>query len=222
MSRDERCGNRKRRSQKKSLRIPELGYYIIITDNEATERCFFEGLRNNLPKAVKDKLVIKVVNTREQEMIKKGIEEIAYDPQYRNPWIVFDHDECINFDTIINDAEQAGISVAWSNPCFEIWMFAYFGEMPSINESWTCCSKFGDKYKKLTGQEYSKSDSALYKRLYQYGNEEKAINIAKRKHIQHMKSGASLPSEMCPCTTVYELVNEIRSKCDQINNDYNN
>ena len=41
---------------------------------------------------------------------------------------------------------------------------------------------------------------------------EKAIEIGKLKHRQHLKDGLRKPSEMIPCSTVYKLVEEIRSK----------
>ena len=41
MAKKDRTGNRKTREQKKQFKVPELGYYLIVTDTEATERCFF-------------------------------------------------------------------------------------------------------------------------------------------------------------------------------------
>ena len=72
-------------------------------------------------------------------MIDKCLKLTAYEAQYRIPWIVFDRDQVIGFDEIISEAEKKGIQVGWSNPCFEIWMYAYCGAMPAIQDSWTCC-----------------------------------------------------------------------------------
>ena len=41
--------------------IPELGYYLVVTDTEATERCYFQGLHKELPKEVQNKLVINTL-----------------------------------------------------------------------------------------------------------------------------------------------------------------
>ena len=137
MARKDRTGNRKTREQQRQniRRIPKMGYYLVITDTEATERCFFNGLHDSLPDDIKKNIVIKVVETRTQNMIQKCCELTAYEAQYRIPWIVFDRDQVHNFDQIIADAQKVGIHVGWSNPCFEIWMFAYFGNMPAIQES---------------------------------------------------------------------------------------
>ena len=126
MARKDRTGNRTKREHKITHRIPEMGYYLIVTDTEATERCFFTGLHRSLSREMQNKLVIKVIETKTQDMIQKCLDLTAYDSQYRIPWIVFDRDEVADFDQIINDAEKAGIHVGWSNPCFEIWMHAYF------------------------------------------------------------------------------------------------
>ena len=39
MAKKDRTGNRKTREQRKQFKVPELGYYLIVTDTEATERC---------------------------------------------------------------------------------------------------------------------------------------------------------------------------------------
>lgn len=119
MARKDRTGNRKTREQRKQFKVPELGYYLIVTDTEATERCFFTGLHQALPEDVRNKLVIKVVETKTRAMIDKCLELTAYDAQYRIPWIVFDRDQVQGFDEIIKEAEDKGIQVGWSNPCLK-------------------------------------------------------------------------------------------------------
>ena len=87
-------------------------------------------------------------------------------------------------DEIIKEAEDKGIQVGWSNPCFEIWMYAYFGFMPAIQDSWTCCSDFGRVYEAKTGQKYSKADEQMYGKICKAGDEEKAIQIAQQKQCK--------------------------------------
>ena len=215
MARKDRTGNRTTREQRAVRRIPEMGYYLVVTDTEATERCYFTGLHKSLPSGIQNKLVIKVVETKTQNMIQRCMELTAYEAQYRIPWIVFDRDEVVDFDKIIKDAKKAGIHVGWSNPCFEIWMYAYFGSMPAIHESWSCCSRFGETYEKRTGQKYSKADEDMYRRLIENGDEEDALAIAQRKYEQCIKNGYTIPSQMCPCTMVYELVGEIKKKAEK-------
>ncbi len=217
MARKDRTGNRKAREQRQPLKIPELGYYLVVTDTQATERFYFQGMHKELPKAIQNKLVIKVVETKTKAMVGKCLEMTAYDAQYRMPWIVFDRDEVKGFDEIIEEAQKAGINVGWSNPCFEIWMHSYYGAMPAIMESWVCCNEFAKIFERKTSQKYSKSDAGLYEKIFRTGDEEKAFQIAGQKYKQCIREGKTRPSQMCPCTTVYQLVEEIRKKVNFAN-----
>lgn len=70
MAKGDRTGNRKTREQRITIKVPELGYYLIVTDTEGTERCFFTGLHQSLPEKVRNKLVIKVVETKTRKAIR--------------------------------------------------------------------------------------------------------------------------------------------------------
>ena len=189
-----------------------MGYYLIVTDTEETEKNYFEGLRDSIPVELKDRLVIKVERAKTVELVKKALEITGQESRYRIPWIVFDRDQVKDFDEIIRLAEKNDINAGWSNPCFEIWMFAYFGGMPTIKESYTCCDRFAEKFEKVAGQKYSKNDRDIYRKLVQYGDEEKAIQIAKRCYKKCMEDGKIKPSEMWPVSIVQQLVKEIRRK----------
>ena len=218
MTRENRRGKRKTRDQRIKRKLPELGYYLIVTDTEATERCYFNGLHEYLTEDVRDKIVIKVVETKTAKLVDKCKELTAYDAQYRIPWIVFDRDRVVNFDKIIKEAENNGIQVGWSNPCFEIWLFAYYGNMPNIKESFKCCSDFGHTFKNKTGIEYSKADDKIYSRLIKTGDELNAIKVAERKLNECKNRGEVKPSEMYPATTVHELIKIIKDAVIKENN----
>ncbi len=212
---DRRAGKRRDRNQRVGTRIPELGYYLIVTDTEETEKNYFEGLRDSIPEDLKDCLGIKVEKARTVELVKRAMELTDAESQYRIPWIVFDRDQVKDFDEIIRTAEKNDINAGWSNPCFEIWMYAYFGEMPVISESYTCCERFAGKFEKVTGQKYLKKDRDIYRKLVKYGDEEKAVQIAEKNHRKCLKDGKEKPSEMCPACLVYRLVEEIRKKINR-------
>lgn len=128
----------------------------------------------------KDRFVIKVEKSKTVELVERAVELTDAESQYRIPWIVFDRDQVKDFDEIIRTAEKNSINTGWSNPCFEIWMYSYFGEIPAIRESYTCCNRFAEKFEKVTGQKYSKKDRDIYIKLVQYGDEEKAFRIAEQ------------------------------------------
>ena len=188
---------------------------MIVTDTEETEKNYFEGLRDSIPAELKDRLVIKVEKARTVELVRKALEMTGQESQYRIPWIVFDRDQVKDFDEIIQTAEKSGVGAGWSNPCFEIWMYAYFGEMPVIMESYTCCDRFAEKFEKVTGQKYSKNDRDIYRKLVQCGDEKKAIQMAERCYKRCVEDGKRKPSEMWPACRVHRLVEEISKKISE-------
>ena len=210
MARIERNGNRKTRGQLAKRRVPELGYYFIVTDTKETEQNYMYGLRDAIPKDLQGKLVIKVIKTK--NLVEEAINLASLNPQYGETWIIFDRDQVQNFDEIIHHAEDKGVNVGWTNPCIEVWFNAYFGVMPAYQDSVSCCDGFEKAFKQASGQKYIKSDSAIYEKLNRFGNEEKAIQLAQQKLEEHKINCNNKPSKMCPCTTIHYLVKEIKSK----------
>lgn len=211
MARNSRNGQRTRRENNQK-RIPVLGYYIILTDGTETEQQYFDGLRNSLPEEVKKKLVLKVFNRDTKKLIASCKEIMSLNPNYAEPWIVFDRDKVVDFDMLIRNAERESINVAWSNPCIEVWFEAYFNEMSTYLDSVTCNAGFRRTFSKRTGQKYLKSNGHNYRLLCQNGSESDAIRRAKLKHKEHLNNMKNNSSEMIPCSLLYILVEEIRLK----------
>lgn len=211
----ERNGKRKTRGQFSKRRVPELGYYFIVTDAKVTEQNYMLGLRDSIPKELQGKLVIKVSKVKTAELIDEALNLTSLHPQYTEPWIVFDRDQVKGFDEIIALASGRGINVGWSNPCIEIWFSAYFGKMPSYLDSVACCHGFEETYAHVVGQEYKKTDKDIYFKLCCFGNERKALALAKQKFDGHSMGHKTKPSDMCPATTLYILVEEIKNKIER-------
>lgn len=211
MAKTDRKGKRKGRDYFRT-RIPDLGYYFIVTDTRETEENYMYGLRDSLPKDLQGRIVIKVSKAKTDELVTACKDQAAMEPQYGEPWIVFDRDRVVRFDQIIETAKQEGVNVGWSNPCIEIWFDTYFGRMHSYQDSVICCREFANTFEKKTGQEYKKSSAQIYTMLNCYGNEMEAIKIAESRLAQYLRDGIDKPSEMCPCTTVHKLVDEIKDK----------
>ena len=209
-----RAGKRKDRNQRFQVRTPILGYYLIVTDTEETEKNYFEGLKKSIPEEIRNRIVIRVEKAKTTyNLVEKTLELCSAQAQQRIPWIVFDRDQVRDFDGIIREALENDIHVGWSNPCFEIWMYAYFGEMPNIRDSVTCCSRFADRFEKETGHPYGKNDSEIYRRLTDAGDFDLAYQIAERR-LSQAERDRKKPSEAFPACTVQWLVKEIKDKTD--------
>ena len=209
----DRTGN-KRKMRRMNLREEHLAYYLIVTDAAETEKNYLQGLRHALPPEVADHIEIVVRQAKKSEdIVASALEYAVRAPQYRECWIVFDRDRVVTFDAIIRQAERKDIRVGWSNPCIEIWFDAYFGQMHGeYQTSVQCCSGFAETFFKKTGSEYKKSSKDIYAKLAQYGDEARAIQIARRRLEQFERDGVHKPSEQCPATTLHALVAEIRGK----------
>lgn len=68
MAKSDRTGKRKPRG-KSVRRVPDLGYYFIVTDTKETEENYLYGLRDSLPKNLQGRLVIKVSKTRTKNVL---------------------------------------------------------------------------------------------------------------------------------------------------------
>ena len=84
--------------------------------------------------------------------------------------------------------------------------------MHNYQDSVICCRRFADTFEKKTGCEYKKSSQQLYNILNRYGDEKKAIQVAEGRLKQYLRDGTDKPSEMCPCTTLHGLINEVQQK----------
>ena len=97
MARADRTGKRKRR-ESATRRVPDLGYYIIVTDAKETEKNYLYGLRDSLPKELQGRIVIKVSTAKTDELVNSCKSQASLEPQYGEPWIVFDRDRVTRFD----------------------------------------------------------------------------------------------------------------------------
>lgn len=212
MPRNDRNGKRKTRDQFAGRRVPNLGYYIIVTDTKETEKNYFYGLKSSIPQELQGKLVITVKKANTQKLVEYAMNVASLHPQYGEVWIILDRDQVRGFDELIAEAQDKGLNVGWTNPCIEEWFYAYFGEMPTYTDSVKCCEQFSEKYKRMVKQQYDKSDILIYLKLNRFGDENTAIQIAEQKMLEHESNGKNKPSEKCPGTTVHLLIDEIQSK----------
>lgn len=208
---DARKRGRPSRNQSLGSRRLRLGYYYVVTDATRTEPNYLKGFKESLPADAKENIEIHVETVPTAELLDRCIDACALQPQHRIPWIVFDRDRVVDFDQIISDAEKHGARVAWSNPCIEVWLGAYFGQMINKTESQHCVSEFGRLFRNKLGQEYDKSDARIYEKLKRIGDESGAIKLVANRHAL-AQTDCKAASEMCPCSTMYQLISEIRDK----------
>ena len=201
------------RSDRKKVLL-KSGAYLIITDAEQTEKNYFEGIKNSIPDSLKNDLQIKIYSNKAlAKIIDFAAEQRNKDERFRNIWLVFDRDEVKNFDKLIEVAKKNKMNVAWSNPCFEIWLMSYFKNLENIPNSKKCCETFEKVFQENTNKKYKKSEEKIYNILCEKGNENRAIERSREKYHQ-VRREYSKPSKMIGCTTVYKLVEKLKKKIE--------
>jgi hypothetical protein len=145
--------------------------FIVATEDKYASKQYFEALRlsrvklllletddcNSSPQAVVDR--IKKV----RESRKSKISEDQF-------WIVLDTDHWTSGNhaegTIraMNDARQCGISIAFSNPCFEFWLLLHHLAEPPQGDAHSTCEHSAQALRDLLGS-YNKTkiNAAIYK-----------------------------------------------------------
>lgn len=128
------------RRRSKRQRVPDTGRtlgkrspkkrFILFCEGE-TEKCYFDALNRffkdalievrsepvgGVPKTVADKAIPAKTARRRGDSFEKNDEV----------WAVFDRDTHPAYEESIERCDSAGVGVARSNPCFELWLILHF------------------------------------------------------------------------------------------------
>ncbi|HSV64404.1 MAG TPA: RloB family protein [Mycobacteriales bacterium] len=113
-------------------------------------------------------------------------------------WCMFDRDQHPGIDTLTRQAEEAGVRVAFSHPCFEFWVLLHYVDCGAQMAG--RCSHAVERLKPYAaaGKRFSLDDLI--------GMYTTARDRAQRIAAQHEKDENVLPSSRDPNTTVWALV----------------
>jgi len=128
------------RQHRKGRRVPDIGRptgtrspkkrFLLFCEGK-TEKCYFDALN----RIVRDALIEVVSDpvggaprTIADKAIRKTRERRRKDSYEENDeiWAVFDRDTHPRYEDSIQRCEIAGVGVARSNPCFELWLVLHF------------------------------------------------------------------------------------------------
>jgi len=116
-------------------------------------------------------------------------------------WCVFDVDQHANLTQAINEAQQSGISVALSNPCFELWIILHYEDQTAHIDRHNAQRRARD----LGALDAKRLDPRNIEALL--GGYEAAKLRAQQLRQRHMGNGSN-PTEN-PSSTVWELVDRL-------------
>lgn len=97
---------------------------LVATEGIETESQYFGLLKQHLKATGIKHLPIDPhkVGKDPLRVLKAALDRKAQDDDFDSVWIVVDVDEHAHFDELFRRAEQSGVKVIVSNPCFEIWL----------------------------------------------------------------------------------------------------
>lgn len=214
-----------RKQRQHEIKTPKANSYLIVTEGERTEPYYFDGLKKLIVEKVGG-----TVNVAELPFINiqgKGsstgrlieiTEQLVKEAKilYQNIWVIFDKDDFEDFDQAIQDGLKKGYHVAWSNQAFEYWLYLHFHYTDSAlhRDEWN--GKLNEIFQQygLGNGTYQKNYEDIYHLVNQNDGVTVAIKHAKRR-MADFDSNKIKPSEYDPGTTVYKLVEELKSYLDE-------
>lgn len=191
--------------------IAERQRFILICEGEKTEIAYFNALKAQyrgaqilieyvapagVPITIRDKVRARMVLLRQEQRSNSSAKADTV-------WAIFDQDEHLKVTEAIAGCEAAGAQVAYSNPCFEVWLILHHEDYHAADDH----HQVQKRYQKLDPT-YDPSGSKTPDCAYLMDHVEKAEqfgeNQCKRREEEDTPFGR-------PSTTVYNLTRAIRA-----------
>lgn len=193
--------------------------WLIVCGGTETEPKYFEALRQKIHEHRKGRIDVKPGPSisihpdrlAPVDLIKKTARFLNQSNHvYQNVWLVIDRDSFVDFDQTIDQAKAKGWEVAWSNACFEYWLYLHFCDTTGERSAQEWEQLLEKKVLKVSDgrKHYKKSNPDNYEIVHAYGNEADAIRRANAQYDKFV-SEQLLPSQINPCTCVQCLVSRL-------------
>jgi len=135
-----RAGDLRRRPWRRE----PLRRFLVVCEGRLTEPEYFKALRRRYRASVK--LVIEPGGVSPERLVERAVDmkrAAERDARrqrdrflrYEEVWCVFDTDKHDHLADAHRQAEENGIDLAVSNPCFELWALLHFQEQTGFLES---------------------------------------------------------------------------------------
>jgi hypothetical protein len=130
--------DRKRLGRRAPQRLPR-NRFLIVCEGEVTEKRYFLALRSLLrnslihvePCSGGPRSLVQTAIRRKRDADQQARASHDAFLSFDAVWCVFDVDEHPGIEDACAMAERAGVQVAISNPCFEVWPLLHFQEQRS-------------------------------------------------------------------------------------------
>ena len=172
---------------------------LVVCGSKETERQYFQGLREQLRNPAVSVVVCGKACSPTQLIAYAQKRRVENKGTFDEVWCVFDVDQFVDVAEAVVAAGKAGIRVAISNPCFELWLLLHFASqtahVPTYKKLLPLLQKHVPNYDK------SRLDFAVYKD----GRAEAAIRARKL-------DPTGLDHAQNPATGVWQLVERMEDR----------
>ena len=120
-------------SRRRPTRDPRKRF-VLLCEGQNTEPHYFNAVKELYADALVDieieggvgvpETIARSAAKRSRALAKEAKSSFQENDEV---WAVFDRDEHPNFDRAVDICRGAGVRVARSNPCFELWLVLHFG-----------------------------------------------------------------------------------------------
>ena len=189
------------RDDSKRARKPPL---IVVTEGKKTEPAYITAFsREHGATNVR----VKGTGFDPQRVVTEAIElknRLGRDAE-AHVWAVFDKDEHERFDPALRLAQQEGINVAVSNPCFEIWAVFHYRDHAapiSAHECQRLLEQLCETYHRTSGKLFKDADVIR-------ANHDAAVQRGKQSLHDREEEGDPQGN---PSTSMHVLMESIRTQ----------
>ena len=195
----ERRASKGRRGETRPLR----DRILIVCEGAKTEPNYFRAFPVKIDVV---EIQIQGVGANTVSLVRDAIrrkEDARQDgAPFNQVWCVFDRDEfpAAHFNEAFRLANANGVSIAYSNQCFELWYFLHF----DFNDAAIHRHAYAEKLATRLGRKYEKNDPGMYEALK--GRQTTAIRNAKKLLSRY---SPCCPETDDPSTIVYLLVERL-------------
>ncbi|KIF75220.1 RloB [Streptomyces sp. 150FB] len=134
---------------------------LIVCGSKETERQYLQGLRDHLRNPAVSVVVRGKACSPTQLVAYARVQRDLNRDGYDEVWCVFDVDEYPDVAEAALAARRAGIEIAVSNPCFELWLLLHFADQRGHVDSYRKLLPLLLKH--VPGYDKTKVDFAKYR-----------------------------------------------------------
>jgi hypothetical protein len=192
----------------------EAQRFILICEGEKTEPAYFNALKSKYPGAMIQFEFIAPAGTpitikdKARDRMAALKKEMRDNPSAKadNVWAVFDRDEHGHISDAIQGCETMGVEVAFSNPCFEVWLLLHYEDYHAADDRHQVQKRLREK-DTAYDPNGSKTPNCIAIVDKVETAEQRAINQCNQRELEGLPLGR-------PSTTVYQLTQAIRNAAE--------